>query len=173
MKWFWELTNLIDALFLAIPKENQSTLDSRFVQHPNLICASQQKQLQLIQNRACRIVLGLSRREPVDEHLKKLHWLKIHDRIVFKILLLVFKSLTGVAPSYLSELLNYENFSRIPVLHTPKSNSPVGDKAFVSCGPRLWNELPSHITQCESQCVFKSMLKTYLFKKSYDIDINS
>ena len=31
----------------------------------------------------------------------KLHWLPVHSRIIFKLLLLVYKALNGKAPSYI------------------------------------------------------------------------
>ncbi len=39
----------------------------------------------------------------------------------------------------------------------------MGDRAFSSCAPKLWNSLPSEIRQAESFSVFKSVLKTYFF----------
>ena len=57
-------------------------------------------QLQIIQNSACRTIFGLKKRESVSDHLKRLHWLKVKERIQFKILLLVYKSLNGQAPDY-------------------------------------------------------------------------
>ena len=39
--------------------------------------------------------------------LVELHWLPIRYRIVFKILLSVYKFLNAMAPSYLSDLLAY------------------------------------------------------------------
>ena len=58
------------------------------------------KQLQLIQNRACRIIKGLKRRDGIEPYLQELHWLKIQERIEFKILLLTFKAIHGLAPPY-------------------------------------------------------------------------
>ena len=42
------------------------------------------RQLQSIQNRACRIVCGLKKRDNVENSLRKLHWLKVIERIEFK-----------------------------------------------------------------------------------------
>ena len=50
------------------------------------------KQLQVIQNRACRVIFGLKRRDSVDSFIKELHWLKVEQRIQFKILLLAYIS---------------------------------------------------------------------------------
>ena len=127
--------------------------------------------LQSIQNRACRIIFGLKRKESVDEHLLKLHWLKVRERIDFKLLLLVYKSLNGLAPSYLSELLHYNNLSgsRTPSLTVPALSSVLGNRAFMCHGPKLWNELPIDIKYSETVSIFKKKLKTYLFKKSYNL----
>ena len=42
----------------------------------------------------------------------KLHWLPVHSRIIFKLLLLVYKALNGKAPSYISSLLSHRKCSR-------------------------------------------------------------
>lgn len=135
------------------------------------ISSTLMRQLQSIQNRACRIIKGLKKRENVTEHLKELHWLKVQERIEFKLLLLVFKSLNGRAPGYLSELLCYTNISgsRVPSLQYSNSKS---DRAFSVCAPKLWNELPLDIKQCSDVELFKQKLKTHLFKKSYDINVS-
>jgi hypothetical protein len=125
------------------------------------------KQLQSLQNRACRIIKGLKRREEVDHHLKELHWLKVQERIEFKIILLTFKSLHGLAPSYLSGLIKYNSGGGRDVsLFCPTDNSP---RAFSMAAPRLWNDLPLEIKECMDIKVFKSKLKSHLFRKSHEI----
>ena len=44
-------------------------------------------------------------------NLKELHWLKVQEIIEFKVILLTFKCLNNLAPSYLTELLQYNNIS--------------------------------------------------------------
>ena len=61
--------------------------------------------MQRVQNAAARFVLNLKRMDSSTEALKKLPWLPIKFRIQFEILLLVYKCLNGLAPSYLMELL--------------------------------------------------------------------
>ena len=65
--------------------------------------------LRFIQNTAVRIVTLSKRFDHVTPIMFKLYWLALNDRIHFKILLLVYKCLTGLAPTYLSELLRYSN----------------------------------------------------------------
>ena len=78
-----------------------------------------------------------------------LHWLPIRNRIIFKILLLVYKSLNAKASSYLSDLLSFRrsSYSLRSVsngdLVEPSSNMRTyGDRSFVVCARRLWNSLP-------------------------------
>ena len=64
-------------------------------------------QLQLIQNKACRVIFGLKNKDSVEEKMKSMHWLKVEQRIEFKIILLVYKSLNELAPLYLTELFSH------------------------------------------------------------------
>ncbi len=43
----------------------------------------------------------------ISHVLSTLHWLPIKHRIDFKILLITYKALNGLAPQYLSELLSH------------------------------------------------------------------
>ncbi len=126
-------------------------------------------QLQNIQNRACRLVFGLKKRDSVDEKLQTLHWLKVQERIEFKLCLLTFKAVNGIAPSYLCDIITSINSSsrRTSSLHTPVGSIGSHPRAFQTVAPRLWNKLPTELKICNDVCVFKKMLKTYLFKKSY------
>ena len=124
-------------------------------------------QLQLIQNRACRVIYGLRKRDSVQEKMKSLHWLRVPERIMFKVLLLVFKSFHGIAPPYLNELLhrNQSSSARRESVHIPSTMS--NPRAFELIGPKLWNKLPSVIRDCKTITEFKKKLKTYLFSMSY------
>ena len=44
--------------------------------------------------------------------LRSLHWLPVHYWIVFKILLLNYKVLNGLAPDYIKDLLKYNDSRR-------------------------------------------------------------
>ena len=52
------------------------------------------------------ILTKLPRREHITPVLMKLHWLKIQDRIIYKMLTLTYKSYYNMAPPYLGELFN-------------------------------------------------------------------
>ena len=71
----------------------------------------------------------------------------VQERIEYKIILLTFKCLNNLAPSYLTELLQYNNISgsRAPTLKQLLCNSTVGDRALISYAPRHWNKLPQEL----------------------------
>jgi len=62
------------------------------------------KHLQSVQNAAARLVSGARRHDHISPVLTKLHWLPVHKRVMFKTVVLVWKCLNGIGPSYLSEL---------------------------------------------------------------------
>ena len=61
--------------------------------------------LQYVQNSAARLLTSTRRYEHITPVLRNLHWLPVKHRINFKILLITFKALNNLAPSYLSDLL--------------------------------------------------------------------
>ena len=63
--------------------------------------------LQRVMNKVARMLCRCSRGDHVNCIMKeRLHWLRIPQRIQFKLCLLVYKSLHGKAPVYLSNLVN-------------------------------------------------------------------
>ena len=68
--------------------------------------------LQLVQKAAARFLTGTSRREHITPVLLSLHRLPVHFRIDFKLLLFVFYTTDGLAPSYLSKILTVRDHGR-------------------------------------------------------------
>ena len=54
--------------------------------------------LQKVQNAAARLVVRKGKRNSMTNVLRELHWLKVEARIIFKIILLVYKYITGQCP---------------------------------------------------------------------------
>ena len=59
------------------------------------------RRLQSVLNAAARLIFGLRRSDHVSDALISLHWLRIPQRIQFKMAVLTYKVLHGCAPSYL------------------------------------------------------------------------
>ena len=128
--------------------------------------------LQSVQNAAARLVTGARRRDHITPVLRHLHWLPVRQRVDFKIAVLVYKSLHGLTPPYLSEDcqlvtdLGRRHLWSVDVhtLAVPRTQTRLGDRSFAVAGPRLWNNLPVELRQrdiCLSE--FRRLLKTFLF----------
>ncbi|KAF7238096.1 hypothetical protein EYD10_15124 [Varanus komodoensis] len=62
--------------------------------------------LQLVQNRAARLLTGTGRYVHMTPVLRQLHWLPIEVRAQFKVLVTTYKALNGLGPGYLKERLH-------------------------------------------------------------------
>ena len=126
-------------------------------------------QMQRVQNTAARLVSRCRRYDHISPVLKDLHWLPIHKRINYKILLHTYHCLNGQAPDYLSDLLQKapERNRRAAYngkLIIPRSRlSTYGDRSFSVAAPKLWNDLPIHIKTAKTVQSFKTQLKSHLF----------
>ena len=129
--------------------------------------------LQSVLNAAARLVSGKRKYDHITPVLMDLHWLPIRQRIKFKLLLLVFKSLNGMAPDYMRKKLLLKNDNGLRssgqnILVVPKANKKsYGDRRFSVAGPKHWNHLPKSLRMASSLDTFKSRLKTLLFIEAY------
>ena len=132
------------------------------------------RRLELIQNNAARVVLRKRKFDHVTPLLKELHWLPIHQRIMYKVNLMTYKALHGLAPKYIADMLIAYTPQRAlrssskGLLQEQKSRlKTAGDRAFSISAPKLWNQLPEHLRTCEDLNSFKKTLKTYYFQQAY------
>ena len=66
---------------------------------------SQYDRLQKVLNAAARVLCLIPKFDHITPILTGLHWLPVRYRVIFKILLLVYKALHANAPPYISDLL--------------------------------------------------------------------
>ena len=129
--------------------------------------------LQKVQNNSARLIHRQPRENNITPTLKELHWLPIPSRIEYKILLLTYKSLNNLAPSYLSSLIQpyvpprpLRSASK-KLLCEHSSAKKYGERAFKNSTSTLWKRLPLDIKTSESVNIFKNKLKTHLFRIAY------
>jgi len=121
--------------------------------------------LQSAQNAADRLVAGTRRCDHISPVLRQLHWLPVRQRVVFKIVTLVHRSLSGNAPSYLAgrrvrQLRSADNRTLV----VSRTRSSFEDRTFAVAGPQVWNSLPPNIRLCGlSYGQFRRLLETFLF----------
>ena len=128
--------------------------------------------LQRVQNAAARLVTSTRKYDHITPVLYNLHWLPVFYRIYFKILILTFKAIHNMSPSYISNLVSIKSCSAYSlrsnsslILDRPKGRilSTLGARSFYAAAPTLWNSLPANIRDITSLSIFKKNLKTYLF----------
>ena len=85
--------------------------------------------------------------------MRDLRWLPIRVRINFKVFLLTFKALHGLAPQYLWSLISLKTScynlrgsnTLLLAMLSVKSKATLGDRAFAVAAPSLWNSIPSEL----------------------------
>ncbi len=134
----------------------------------------QHDKLQRVLNCAARVVSRVKKHDHITPVLASLHWLPIPQRIEFKLLIITFKALHGLAPAYLTELIKWHQAPRSLrsnsqlLLEVPRTKLKFyGYRAFVKAAPILWNSLPLHLRQITELDLFKRTLKTHLFKVAF------
>jgi hypothetical protein len=134
--------------------------------------------LQRVQNAAARLIFNLKSSDHITAAFKELHWLPIKQRIHYKLCILVHKSRHHQAPDYLIELFtaNSENPSLSILrsatdgkLHVPRTRLQFGERAFAVAGARQWNSLPERLRSIDNYFLFKSQLKTHLFRLAFNL----
>jgi hypothetical protein len=118
--------------------------------------------LQRVLNMAARVVTRTKKYDHITPVLSSLHWLPVHERIQYKILILTFKALNGMAPAYLTELLKPYQPARVirsanhKLLEIPKSKlKRCGERSFSRCAPVLWNNLSLNIRELTDFPIYK------------------
>ena len=131
--------------------------------------------LQKVQNMACHIVVCKHKYDHISKDMQGLHWLKICQRILYKIAIIIFQCLRGNAPQYLKDLLvvnhgcplQLKSMNKLPVI---RANTSLAQKSsFNIAGPAIWNNLTDNLHNIQTLDNLKNKLKTHLFCNSYDI----
>ena len=127
--------------------------------------------LQRVQNSLARVVLRLPWRSSVSEGISSLGWLRVEERIIYKIAVLTYNVIHTSQPFYLYSLITVNvptralrSSSRIYLVQPMfilKSALP----AFTYCAPNIWNSLSDFVCAATSLEIFKKRLKTELFAR--------
>ena len=121
----------------------------------------------------------IPRHNHITPVLRELHWLRIHDRIILKIMILTHKAVNNTAPEYLCDLIRLNVKST--TIRTCASNDPCllcvptisktcansfFDRSIVYAAPTLWNALDLDIRLLPFDA-FKKRVKTHLYLKYF------
>lgn len=134
------------------------------------------RRLQAVMNAAARLIFSGRRGEHVTPLLRRLHWLRVPERISYKLAVLVFRCLQGQGPAYLTSSLQRVvdlperrrlRSASTAALVVPASRLRIGDRAFPITAAKTWNSLPPEVTSSTTLATFKKKLKTHLFSISF------
>jgi len=148
------------------------------------IPAYQLDRLQSIQNCLARTICRTSKFSHITPTLQSLHWLKVRERIEYKVLSLTYNAIQFQQPSYLSELFTVQSnhhktrsSSTITLKRPSVVKAAIVKRSFFHSAPAMWNSLPPALrlpapvetgnVMALSQSQFHALLKTHLFAKSF------
>jgi len=118
-----------------------------------------QRRLQSVLNAAAWLVFRLRRYDHLSDALAILHWLRLPERVNFKLALMAYRVLNGMASSYLNQLVPVSSMSgrrRLRSsfalqLHIPSYRlSTAGRRTFTVAASIFWNTLPDDVQSAPS-----------------------
>ena len=139
--------------------------------------AVQLSKLQRLQNAAARLFSNVAKYDHITPTLVKLHWLPVRFRVIFKIAMLAHKCIYCQAPEYLKGLVKVKRTSRYNLRsdggllledYSARSKKTLGDRAFKTAAPKIWNILPEDIRMQDNYNIFKGQLKTHYLRLAYN-----
>lgn len=128
--------------------------------------------VQKLQNRAARIISGNYDFKNVRglTLVKDMGWFNIRQRRDYLTATLVFKSLNGLSPDYLTDMFTYQRdinayntrLATTNELFVPKVNKSLYSQSLYVNGPTIWNSLPPSVRASTTLRSFKCNVKKFL-----------
>ena len=124
--------------------------------------------IQIMQNKCIRFCLQLDNRSHIGlNELEKINWLNTNDRYRQNLCTIVFNSLHGNCPLYISKMFDVvqqgnrsTRFSYLK-LSQPFRKTNMGQKSLSYTCPGEWNKLCNSLKKCETVNTFKHQLKKH------------
>jgi len=106
----------------------------------------------------------------------QVHWLRVPERIQYKVAVLGYRVLHGSVPRYLGPLTRVADVPGRRTLRSAATNrlivpsvklSTVGCRALPAADSSIWNSLPEYMVSASTLQSFQHHLKTILFRRSF------
>ena len=132
------------------------------------------QKLQCVQNGVAHLTTHSKKYDHIIPILAGLHWLPVRYHILFKVLVLTYRDLHGIASLYIQSLFNpyLPNCTLCsamkPTLIIPHSNTiSYGARAFSCFAPAQYTQPSESLSQSPTLSALKLGLKTHLFKLAF------
>jgi hypothetical protein len=124
-------------------------------------------------NKILRILMHKKYDTPIIELYREFNVLPVPMLHESKLLQIVYKShyckniLPEVFRDYftLNQCIHYHNTRSKFDVHISSVNSTVGQRCCTYKGNKFWNNLPSHLRNCSSYCLFTKQVKQFLLAR--------
>ena len=123
--------------------------------------------LQKLQNRAARVLTFSSYDADANRLIRQLDWKDLSTQFQIQKSIMVYKSLNGLVPEYLSSKFVKRNETRYSLrdsvnkLFVPFPRTNFMKNSFTYSGAVLWNSLPCHVREAESLSQFKRLVNVH------------
>lgn len=126
------------------------------------------KRLQLLQNKAMRLILKCSRRTHIQDMLKTLNFQSVKQRVYFNTLLMIYKIKNKLLPEYLTTLVTYNSqvhdrcLRRRSHFRLPAFKKSGNQQSVFFRGLDLFNRLPDEVRRSRNIFDFKKKCSKYI-----------
>lgn len=126
-----------------------------------------QRKLQILQNRAMRIILKCNSYTAISDMLRSLGWLSVTQRLKFNVLVMIFKIKQNLYPEYLQNNVEYITNERYPLRNAGDFRLPLYRRTHTQNnlfykGLQLFNLLPRDVKNLSNLNIFKSKINFLL-----------
>ena len=121
------------------------------------------------QKYAARIILDAPPDSPSQPLFQKLGWLTIFERIQYNKGVLLYKTVNGMCPDYMSEMFSFSNSSTYSLrsidnldMIIPRHKREIYKNSLHYSGVHIWNNLPINLRTAPSLAAFKCALHKHI-----------
>jgi len=120
------------------------------------------RRLQMVLNAAARFVVGAGKFQHITPVLRDvLHWLPVHQWILYEVAATAFDCIHGTGPAYfkhvctpasdISGQVHLRSAERRDML-VPRTRTELGRRSFPVAALTIWNSLPAHLRSTLISC---------------------
>ena len=116
--------------------------------------------LQIMQNKAARLVTHAHQRTSRREIFSQLDWLTVHQLVFYHSALSTFRIRSSTEPEYLNHIMSKDNRAQRIII--PNTDLTLAKNSYCYRGASQWNSLPENIRTMKKIGHFKSLLKKWI-----------